>query len=91
MRVGAKGVGGQPPVEIEKGAQAQMSVQKRSVMIAGHATSISMEPAFWDELKELTAGRGLSVNRLIEEIDHTREGNLSSAVRVYVLEAYRSP
>ncbi|MBC8158549.1 MAG: ribbon-helix-helix domain-containing protein [Alphaproteobacteria bacterium] len=68
-----------------------MSVQKRSVMIAGHATSISMEPAFWDELKELAAGRGLSVNRLIEEIDHTREGNLSSAVRVYVLEAYRSP
>lgn len=65
-----------------------MSVQKRSVVIAGHATSISLEPAFWDALKELAGARGISLNRLIEEIDDTRDGNLSSAVRVYVLEAF---
>jgi len=67
-----------------------MSVQKRSVLIAGHATSISLEREFWSALKDLARGRGISVNRLIEEIDRTREGNLSSAVRVYVLDAFRS-
>lgn len=60
---------------------------KRSVTIAGHRTSISLEPPFWDALKELACRRKLSVNELVRKIDATRtEGtNLSSAVRVFIL------
>ena len=65
-------------------------LRKRSVTIAGHRTSLSLEAAFWDVLKEIAAARGLSLNRLIEEIDRQRQErdgapNLSSAVRVSVL------
>lgn len=70
-------------------------IRKHSVVIAGHRTSLSLEVAFWDTLKEIAASRGLSVNRLIEEIDRARAaeteaGNLSSAVRVFVLETVRA-
>lgn len=64
-------------------------IRKRSVKIAGHSTSLSLEGIFWDALKEVAGGRGLSLNALIEEIDRTRSGNLSSAVRVYLLRHYR--
>jgi predicted DNA-binding ribbon-helix-helix protein len=63
-------------------------LRKRSVVIAGHRTSLSVEQAFWDALRDLATSRGLSLNRLVEEIDRERgvgSGNLSSAVRVYVL------
>ena len=62
------------------------TVKKRSVEIAGHRTSLSLEAAFWRALKRLAAKDGLSLNKLIERIDRARESNLSSAVRVYVLE-----
>ncbi len=65
------------------------TIRKRSVMIAGHPTSVTLEEPFWDALKELAAAEGLSVNALIERIDATRTGNLSSALRVYVLAAFR--
>lgn len=60
---------------------------KRSVVVAGHRTSISLEPAFWDDLAAIARRRGLSVNALVTEIDRDRgkAGNLSSAVRLYVL------
>ncbi len=61
-------------------------IRKRSVEIAGHRTSLSLEAAFWSALKRLAAKEGVSLNKLIERIDRAREGNLSSAVRVYVLE-----
>jgi predicted DNA-binding ribbon-helix-helix protein len=66
-------------------------IRKHSVTIAGHRTSLSLETAFWDRLKNLAAAKQISVNGLIEEVDRARptEGtpiNLSSAVRVYVLE-----
>jgi len=66
-------------------------VQKRSVMIAGHASSVTLEEAFWAELKTIAAARGLSVNQLVTEIDSGRfgpqaPGSLSSAIRVFVLE-----
>lgn len=64
-------------------------VRKRSVMIAGHPTSVTLEEPFWEALKELAARDGISVNALIERIDATRTGNLSSALRVHVLAAYR--
>ncbi len=62
------------------------TVKKRSVEIAGHRTSLSLEEAFWRALKRIAAQEGVSINRLIERIDRDRAGNLSSAVRIYVLE-----
>jgi len=59
---------------------------KRSVAIAGHRTSISLEPAFWDELKAIADTEGVSVNALIARVDVGRHGNLSSAIRVFVLQ-----
>ena len=64
-------------------------LRKRSVTIAGHRTSVSLEPAFWSELKEIAAERGLSLAALIEEIDRGRGGNLSSAARLFVLAALK--
>lgn len=64
-------------------------VRKRSVMIAGHPTSVTLEEPFWEALKELAATEGIAVNLLIERVDATRTGNLSSALRVHVLAAFR--
>jgi len=63
---------------------APHAVKKRSVKIAGHKTSLSLEQAFWDALGEEARQRNLSINALIAEIDSARRGNLSSAVRVYL-------
>lgn len=60
---------------------------KRSVLLSGHRTSISLERIFWDELVRIVAARGLSINQMVSEIDRTRAGNLSSALRVAVLKA----
>lgn len=65
-------------------------IRKRSVMIAGHSTSISLEAEFWDALRDIARRRGLSLNQIVAEIDGARTGNLSSAIRVYVLNAYRT-
>lgn len=66
-------------------------VVKRSVSIARHRTSISLEEPFWEALRDIAQERGLSVQALIGEIDAGRaEQNLSSAIRVYVLDAVRS-
>jgi predicted DNA-binding ribbon-helix-helix protein len=63
-------------------------IVKRSVMIAGHRTSVSVEQPFWDHLRRLAETRGMSAAALIAEIDQGRKGqNLSSAIRLYVLEA----
>jgi len=67
------------------GSAAMADMRKHSVMIAGHATSVSVEPVFWEELTEIARARDVSVNALIAEIDRRREGTLSSAVRVFVL------
>ena len=60
-------------------------IQKRSVMVSGHATSISIETEFWDILTDIAAHKGVSINYLLSEIDVGRTNNLSSAARVYVL------
>ena len=60
-------------------------LEKHSVVIAGHRTSVSLEAPFWRALGVIAAARGLSVNRLVGEIDAARTANLSSAIRVYVL------
>ena len=64
-------------------------MRKRSVVIGGHRTSVSLETAFWAGLKEIADRRGVSVNRLVESIDSARATNLSSAIRVFVLQSYR--
>jgi predicted DNA-binding ribbon-helix-helix protein len=68
------------------------SLKKRSVNIAGHSTSVTLEHAFWDALKDIAGERGISVAALIADIDRAREAdpsapNLSSAIRVFVLTA----
>jgi len=65
-------------------------IVKRSVMIAGHRTSVSLEDAFWQALTDLAASEGRSVQALVGAIDAGRGGrNLSSAIRLFVLEAAR--
>ena len=64
-------------------------MKKRSLSIRGHRTSLSLEDGFWEELAVIAAERGQSVAALITEIDRTRTGGLSSAVRLFVLEALR--
>jgi predicted DNA-binding ribbon-helix-helix protein len=65
-------------------------VIKRSVAIAGHRTSISLEEPFWEALREAAEARSLSVQALIGRIDAARgDQNLSSAIRVYVLQTVR--
>lgn len=60
-------------------------IRKRSVVIEGHATSVSLEAEFWDALTAIARRRGMTINQLVTEIDRGREGNLSSAIRVFVL------
>lgn len=73
-------------------------MQKRSVTLSGHATSVSLEPEFWEALDAIAQGQGKPVSRLIGEIDRARlahgsdtltNSGLSSALRVYILKAYR--
>jgi predicted DNA-binding ribbon-helix-helix protein len=65
-------------------------VLKRSIVIAGHKTSVSLEGEFWDSLKEIAVERGITIKELVAAIDADREhGNLSSAIRLFVLGAYR--
>lgn len=64
---------------------------KRSVRVAGHPTSVSLEDSFWDALSDIAAARKLSVAGLVDEIDMSRrDQGLSSAIRLYVLEYYRA-
>jgi predicted DNA-binding ribbon-helix-helix protein len=66
------------------------AVDKHSLTIAGHRTSISLERAFWDDLRRIAAARGRSIATLVAEIDAARgAANLCSAIRVYVLASYR--
>jgi predicted DNA-binding ribbon-helix-helix protein len=65
------------------------SLLKRSVLIAGHATSLSLEEEFWRDLRDVARRRRISMNALIASVDATRQGNLSSALRLFVRECYR--
>jgi predicted DNA-binding ribbon-helix-helix protein len=66
-------------------------VVKRSIVIAGHKTSVSLEDAFWQALKDIAIGRNLTLSDLVASIDtDRRHGNLSSAIRLFVLDHYRT-
>jgi predicted DNA-binding ribbon-helix-helix protein len=65
-------------------------VSKRSIVIAGHKTSVSLEDQFWKSLKEIADERGMTLAELVTTIDTNRQhGNLSSAIRLFVLGVYR--
>jgi predicted DNA-binding ribbon-helix-helix protein len=66
-------------------------VVKRSIVVAGHKTSVSLEEAFWNGMKEISTVRGMTLSELVAEIDSgRRHGNLSSAIRLFVLDYFRS-
>jgi predicted DNA-binding ribbon-helix-helix protein len=66
-------------------------IVKRSITISGRRTSVSVEDAFWRDLKEIAATRNMKVSHLVAMIDSGRhQGNLSSAIRVFVLDHYRN-
>ena len=66
------------------------TVIKRSLVVAGHKTSVSLEDPFWKAFKEIADGRRITLSALADEISAGRQyGNLSSAIRLYVLDHCR--
>ena len=66
-------------------------VVKRSIVIAGHKTSVSLEDAFWRGLKDIAVSRHITLSDLVGAIDSERQhGNLSSAIRLFVLDHYQA-
>jgi predicted DNA-binding ribbon-helix-helix protein len=66
-------------------------IVKRSIVIAGHKTSVSLEDAFWKGLKQIAMGRDLTLSEMVTVVDSGRgPGNLSSAIRLFVLDHYRA-
>ena len=66
-------------------------IVKRSIVIGGHKTSVSLEDAFWSGLKEIAHGQHTTLSNTIAEIDRVRlQSNLSSAIRLFVLDHYRA-
>jgi len=61
-------------------------IKKRSITIAGHRTSITLEDVFWEALKDIAKKKSVSLAALIAEIDESRKTGLSSALRVYVMQ-----
>ncbi|HEV8463789.1 MAG TPA: ribbon-helix-helix domain-containing protein [Pseudolabrys sp.] len=67
------------------------SIIKRSIVIDGHKTSVSLEDAFWSGLKEIARGQQATLSNVVAEIDKARQrGNLSSAIRLFVLDQVRA-
>jgi predicted DNA-binding ribbon-helix-helix protein len=66
--------------------------QKRSLTLHGHRTSVSLESPFWDAFRDIAAARQVTLNQLAAEIDDARSGDegLASAIRLFVLDHYRS-
>ena len=60
-------------------------MQKHSVELSGHRTSIALEDEFWQELKNIAKHKNTSVRQLLIHIDDTHQGNLSSAIRLFIL------
>jgi len=68
------------------------SIVKRSIVIEGHKTSVSLEDAFWRSLKEIARAQQATLSDIVAEINKTRQrGNLSSAIRLFVLDQVRAP
>jgi predicted DNA-binding ribbon-helix-helix protein len=75
----------------KRGVVMKSLVVKRSIVVAGHKTSVSLEDAFWNGLKEIASGRNITLSALITAVDSERpQSNLSSAIRLFVLDFYRN-
>jgi predicted DNA-binding ribbon-helix-helix protein len=69
----------------------QSPIVKRSIVVGGHKTSVSLEEAFWNGVKEISGARGKTLSELVSEIDGSRQqGNLSSAIRLFVLDYFKA-
>jgi predicted DNA-binding ribbon-helix-helix protein len=69
---------------------AKSAVIKRSIVVGKHKTSVSLEDQFWGALKEIAEARKTTLSDLVDSIDSDRKhGNLSSAIRLFVLSYYR--
>ncbi len=67
-------------------------IVKRSIVIGGHKTSVSLEDAFWQGLKEIAHGQRVTLSNMVDTIDRARQqSNLSSAIRLFVLDRLRTP
>jgi predicted DNA-binding ribbon-helix-helix protein len=67
-------------------------IVKRSIVIGGHKTSVSLENAFWQGLKEIASGQHITLSDMVAGIDRSRQqSNLSSAIRLFVLDRLRMP
>jgi predicted DNA-binding ribbon-helix-helix protein len=78
------------PNSWERGAM-KSPIVKRSIVLAGHKTSVSLEEPFWRALKDIAGSRRMTLSDLISSIDHERKhGNLSSALRLFVLNHYQA-
>jgi predicted DNA-binding ribbon-helix-helix protein len=77
------------PMSRRKRRRAKPMDGKRSIIIAGHRTSVSVEDAFWKGLNESAGVRRMTLSKLVASIDAERRGNLSSAIRLFVLDFYR--
>jgi predicted DNA-binding ribbon-helix-helix protein len=74
----------------EAGTIMKSLVVKRSIVLAGHKTSVSLEDEFWNALKEIAGDRHVTFSELVSDIDAQRQhDNLSSTLRLFVLEYYR--
>ena len=65
-------------------------MKKHSILLSGHATSLCLEDEFWFELKQIAKSKNIALRQLLMQIDNTHTGNLSSAVRIYVLNELKS-
>ena len=69
----------------------QSAIVKRSIVIVGHKTSVSLEDAFWLSLKQIGKVQNMTLSTLVANIDtHRQHGNLSSAIRLFVLDHFRA-
>lgn len=79
-----------PPLKSAGNKMMRSLISKRSIVIAGHKTSVSLEDEFWSALKEIATDRDLTLSELVGAINADRQhGNLSSAIRLFVLGTYR--
>jgi predicted DNA-binding ribbon-helix-helix protein len=87
--------GGKPVVDfggttLQQGTHMNSPIVKRSIVIGGHKTSVSLENAFWQGLKEIASGQHITLSVVVEGIDRSRQqSNLSSAIRLFVLDRLR--
>jgi predicted DNA-binding ribbon-helix-helix protein len=73
------------------GRNMKSPVVKRSIVLNGHKTSVSLEEAFWSSMKEISSKRGMTLSELVSEIDANRQqGNMSSAIRLFVLDHFKA-